>query len=482
MAQKPIGDGFNFSDTDFKYKKYGAVDKRLQDSLNEVQTRWTDLKNLLNQSDKMVTPANYNALVRGNFRLLSGNEIKNGKSTSAAGVIDEKSITINLSYKPMKNTEFYILPVISAEAEESFVNLFSHGKYARTVSYGSNFAVLLFGNSSEFSVENKKLLHNELRLDRSKYVDVTKGAEVKYFSDRVRDLEKAFDVTNGPIIKKYLEGDIVDANRKIVEPYRVAVDTLVSSGILPVYFKELNADDQMALAKVIAFQSRIADVVLKRFLDKNDAKQRAADFNSHNIRWLSGGFKVNHVGHDILAPGTEELTKKSIDSYLSGKIAFTWMWLFDKGHRLYFSLSGNYSNPAYYPKKGLKTGQVMGALQPVGTVPVQMIDKEITFYPERSNVRKDQFFFDLPIAYYNTKQSLGFEIGVKGGWNDTENDNLSVRLGPLIVLNPGAESQFVLQPIFKFSKLNQKDTEFWKDNFVFGANLSVSLPKGFFKK
>lgn len=476
MAQTPPTD---FSTPGFRSRKFKKAEKAYVDSLQLTSRRFDSLKILLDNKKNLLTWDNYNMVVKKSFRSISGTEVKGGKVASTSAVVDEKSVTVNIAIKPDKEKEFYILPTVGGSSDKSFVTAISDGKYARTLSVGTSFIWLPRRNSSKFHQQARVKLHNDLRLARAKFEDRGKKEDMSYIIAKLKVLDAALNGKGSTSIANLLNDQVEVKDSVLIESYQKAVDTLMGARVLPPYFSQLNLADQRKVLAIFNQSTVVEKVVDNRYLNSQDAKQLKAAFNSHRLRWFSLSAKFNDAEHDVLDLGKEELTRSVHQGYFSGQFAFTFVWAYSRGHRFYISPTLSYSNEHDYSPKSKVKAQVYSTGFPGGAGTVMPV-KEIEYYPTVSQSRLDNAALDLPVAWYNNKINLGLEIGSTIKPNDPDNDKLSARIGLLLPINPKSESQLMLQPMLRFTELNDIG-RFWKKHVVLGVNLSVNIPKGLFE-
>lgn len=469
----------------FSYKAYKKAEDDLVETLGELQKREAELFDLINASHKklFVSGSNYDNVVISKFQSLSGTEVKNGKFMGSSASVDAKSITVNLALRPDKESEVYLLPTVTATAKEGVVDLFKDNKYSRTITGGMNFVALTSKNSSNFSARSRNALHVDIDGKIEAFLRKGRNDRITFLKTTLTELNSIFTDSNKiSLIKEQLLGTFQTdggvALAKVVSVYKKAADTLSKLGVLPKHFPEMTLDDQQLILSKLDIQPRLFDVVAAEFLDQIDKMQQKAKFLSHSIFWVAGGLKYNQGNFFVAEP--MKLVKSVQDEYVSTSFSLTWMRLTESGHRFYLSPTLNFKNKHNYKTSDLIKAQVVKNYT-IGSNVVEQISKELSFYPSVPN-RLNNFYLDIPFAYYNVKRNVGLELGIKAGVNDVENDNLSVRLGILIPISSGEKNQLIIEPLFSFQKLNQGVNKLLTEKFVFGVNLSVTIPKTLFGK
>lgn len=467
-----------------------SVNKDLTDQLAVLDLkaglleRQIDLDDLLdnNKEGLIITPNNFTKIVQSKFRTVSGNEIKNGKYFGSSASVDSKSITVNISMKPFKSHEFYLLPSLAGSAKDGFVNVITGNKYSRTVTGGVNFVVPFPKTSFSFNNKIRVKLHNDLKMERYKYLARYSGPNTLSYTLMINNL-KAILTQSGAFITNYYSNAAVNSDfvneLKIrdLNMYKKLTDSLLKANILPKSFPELSSIQQLEILKNPS-PNKIENAALQNYLSKTDSIQQSVNFSKETLKWLAGGIKYNQANYFIADPATKALQSSVRDEYITANFSATWLVIKESGNRFYISPTINFKNAHNFnPDKQIKADVFED--YNIGNTTVQRVKKELAFY-ESVPDRLQNFYIEVPMAFYNKKAAIGAEVAFKAGFHDVENDNLGFRVGALIPINQGDKNQMVIEPLFKVQKLNQAVTDFWKDNFVVGINISVTIPKSFF--
>jgi hypothetical protein len=471
-------------------KDYQARDIALKEQLRTLDTRKLltyrrdELDTLLgkNQGNYMVTPSNFNKIIQNKFETLSGTEIKNGKYYGSSVSVDSKSVTVNLSFKPSKTHEFYILPTIGGTSNDGFTTVITGDKYSKTITGGLNFIFLSGNDKSQFKADAARQLHNDLKLIRYHFTKQDPNPDTVFFQKQFKVLDDQI-VKAGPFIFEYFKGttnaDVLSpADLEALKAYRKASDTLVKAKLLPKGFDTLTNDHKLVLINKRQLNDELV-LALTHYLDTADQVQQVAAFSSQRIGWWGGGIKLNQADYNIQAPSTATLVNSFSDNYFSANVSWTYMKLLSNGNHFYFSPTYTIQNPHNFNTNSQLHAEVFQDY-PIGSTTTQKISKDLTFYPSVPG-RLFTNYLLLPIAYYFTKLGAGLELDYKYGHNDPENDNEDISLGVLIPIQ-NDKTTLVVEPIAKVQMLNQKITAFWEHNCVLGVNVAVAIPKSFFSK
>jgi hypothetical protein len=457
-------------------------------------TRRKELDHLLGTQDDslFVTPSNYNQIIKSKFRTLSGTQIKAGKYMGNSVSVDSKSITVNISLKPFKNSEIYLLPTIAGSSSNGFVNVITGNKYSRTVTGGTNFILLGHNNKSRYDAMVSRSLHNDLKILKLKY-KLKPNSDSAYYTSALKQVRRVL-IHSGIFISNYYTGKVDTGKLNLpatdtatyhkwladLALYQKAVDTLVKVKLLPKDFNKQTLGNQDTLAYHALIQPKtVSDLALGNYLDQADQIQQKAGFRESTVSWLGGGIKYNQANYNIADGAVTALERGIMDEYISASLSYTWMFIHSNGNHIYLSPTFNYQNNHNFSTSNQLHVEVLQNY-PIGTTTAQKVAKDLTIYPGVPG-RLATNYLDVPFAYYNNKWGVGAEIDVKYGYNDANDDNRDISLGILIPLNQSANNVLIIEPLAKAQKLNQTITNFWQNNFVMGVNVSISIPSSFFK-
>jgi hypothetical protein len=303
----------------------------------KLNYRLQDLRKLIANLDpnQMVTPENYNQIIRNRFRTLSGTEIKNGKFMGQSASVDAKSLTVNLSFKPTKK-EFYLLPTLTGASKDGLVDVISGSKYNKTLTGGLNFVALPPINKSEFTGPAKRDLLNNLKKKAFEYYNISREKDFNFLNDALNRVRDAVNGKNAIFIYNSYH-NLIDINEdkktlgtKLSElkTYSEDTDTLMKAKILPELFNKLGPKAQKLILDKNKygkdFDNAIKYYNQKKFLDEADRLQiQTAKYTKQNIIWFAGGVKYNVSKYNILDPTGAGLKTDFADEFWFSSASLT---------------------------------------------------------------------------------------------------------------------------------------------------------------
>ena len=447
-----------------------------------------------NKKSRYVTGYILDSIVIQQQRILSGSQLEAGKSFGSSISITDKGATVNMSLPQIKSAQwFYPQLHISGTGKDNFISLFKDGQYGNTISGGVNFN--FFGKSyGTYFPSNKQTLRYQLEVlndDYTKMNDTYSIAfekELKFYREKIDELSKGVDAY---FASDDTTKDLDIEEKKALLAFTKATDTLSKVGILPAKF--LKIEDKAEMHKVILdlknswkFENRNEGPGAhlyreKLYLQKAEALQVAAKWNSMNFFWFSTSANLNVSPYNILDISAIDKNYTSVDNdyFFSGSISWNWLNSRMKGSQFKFFISPTirYQNARQYnPKEKLTIERNKPYI--IGTDSLINRDMTTEVFLKKAD-RKDSWAFELPTILYWNKYNLGLEITPKVGTNDINGDNIGLKFGVFVPAQIKDGVPLIIQPIFRLQKLfENKEAKFWKDNVVVGFNISVSLPKG----
>lgn len=440
--------------------------------------------------NKLITDSAFKIFLYKRFDAISGTEVKKGKVLGNSATIDEKSVTLNLSFATMLN-RLYLQPTVSATPKKGFLSVFEQKEFSSTISAGMNFQFFLSGNSGNFLREKRVGFHNQLRAVRQYYLLVEKpkweqGLQV--FADSLKSIvQRALkkpelaslikDIDKKPLpILTYPAAALEDKKK-----YDKLVDTLTKTKILnEAFVKKSFSEQETDLDGVLKHPDGYypSQLTTARHLGRMDSLQFAAPFNKTTIHWLSGGLSYNHERQDVLDPGSDNVTRAARNEYIKANLAYNFLQTYASGARNYFTVTVSYGNGRDYREK-LKTTVQHTTTYPINGNAMEKVVKTYSFF-EKTQPRVNVPGAEFTYVRYQSKSNLGFEFSVKGSLNDVDDDNLGGRIGVFIPVGEKDKKPILIEPLVRFQKLAAKIDDFWKENFVIGFNVSVKLGKFLF--
>ncbi|RYZ47751.1 MAG: hypothetical protein EOP49_20425, partial [Sphingobacteriales bacterium] len=132
-------------------------------SFSQNNERYDEFYDILygRKQNNYVTPSYLDEIISGYQSKIAGTFVRDGKVRRVSGSVDDKGATVNLF--PINRGYFFLQPTISGEAKDGIVNIFSGGRYNKTLSGGLNFNIYK-RNSGFFTPEARTSLHNKLKI------------------------------------------------------------------------------------------------------------------------------------------------------------------------------------------------------------------------------------------------------------------------------------------------------------------------------
>lgn len=446
----------------------------LQEKRNKLDTL-LDIPN-----EKLVTRMILDSILTDNMYRISGTNIKEGKSAASAATIDDKSATVNLSFK-LKESMFFIQPTLSASSFNGFVDVFSSDKYNRVFSGGVNVQRFLYSSIISSNYDSTRTrLHNSLRIVRKKYrnlvddVSRTDPWEAARFgllhlfrmnetffqrlSQNLRLSED--DVTSGSAAEEYHRF------------YEFAKE-LVEAGILDK--EDLKKDPTAIYNKVNGLTSaEVNDIYWRKMITITDSLQYQIPVTKF-IKWINGGILYNNQPQPMLDSTRPGKTRSFYNQYFSAKVGFNMLFLRMTGNSFYMFPNISLSNPRNFQDTDKKTANFVSQVT-IGGTTVQRVDSTISYFEKKPD-RTFAWSLELPFLWYWKSSKLGLDVAVHVGENDPKGDNVGARIGLYMPVGTKDETILSVEPLIRIQKLFAKSTDvFFKDNFVFGFNVSVSVP------
>lgn len=439
-------------------------------------------------------------------RALSGSEIKAGKSVGTSFSVSDNNATFNLALPAAGR--FYPQVHISGTGKDDFVSIFKGKKYGNTLSGGGNVNWFYF-NSGKYNDKNKNSLRERLMaLDTTIYTnpqsfEMKTNAfldERKKMQAKVKLLDRYLYIYLKSFDKKQLNVQELDSLSEFI-PH---AESLVKSGVLNKDFLKWtklgingaikSSADTANLSKTVEALvkewengdktiegSGVKQYMKKLYLDSAQAIQMKAEWNTMRFHWLSVSADMNVSPYDILdetAVDDDYVSTKN-DYFFSGEISYNILntRLYGPQFRFYCSPTLRIRNARQYQEKDKITLQRYSP-HPIGvdsTIFQQDLYSEV--FPSVA-ARKWSWSVEVPFIFFWAKSNFGVEISPRAGAHAINGDNVGMKLGVFMPVEIKEGVPVVIQPMLRLQKLfEKKDVDFWKDNVVFGFNVSISLPK-----
>lgn len=438
-------------------------------------------------SSKLVTDSAYKVYLHNKFNNISGTQVKGGKVLGTSATIDDKSATVNISFKPIAHV-FYLQPSIAAASKNGFAAVFDNNAYSKTLTGGLNLQLFLSKNFSNYDKTNAIVLHNRLRLLRLQYVLNDKQLTEAYLKNAIDAIitilnratqdTKLSELIRLDDSKSIVLDDDITSNiivAKDYNDYKKLTDTLIKVKITTTGFHTQDIIEQLKFYTKLYIRSikAIDEIAYNNYIRKSDSLQLNASFISTTTPWFSGGLNYNHEIYDIADVTSTKLVRTVANEYITANIAYNYLKSYANGKRGYLSVALYYKNSHDFNSSNAITGEQVSNYS-IGTANLNQIKKTYTFYanmPDRIN----NTYSEADYIFFNNNKNIGFEAAVKGGVNDVDGDNFGLRLGMFVPVDVKNKQPVLIEPLVRFMGLSGNLNNFWTDHFVFGFNVSIKL-------
>lgn len=438
----------------------------------------------------IMTYKNLNKLLYKNQYQIGGAGLKDGRSFTNNAVIDEKSLTLNSSFKPSKYMLF-IQPRFAMTGADNFVSIFSNDKFNKIYSFGINF-VGFWHSSIKADSMYILLVHNNLRFQKAKYELIMEKQKMKKknmkkeYSNLINETINLFDRNKGndSTVYKFYNHSIIDYKKKgtqiKIDSIEKAKENLSKLIELKIIDEKVLSDGSDEIIKIISalkkdsdyYYNKIAEILTKHYIDVTDSIQLNMKI-SKSILWFSGGANYNLQKQPVLLDISLTSPVTYNNEFWTQNFAFTYQKLSEKWN---FSASGQltHSNSRNFNNNNKQTVNFQSPIVLHGYT-AQNIDSTISFFNRIPSVL-NTWNIEVPLTLFNKNKEFGFDLSFRYGMNNLNNDNMALRFGIILPVGKKDDKVILVEPMFKFMKLNSiSPNDFWKDNFLFGINLSVNL-------
>ncbi|MBL7706834.1 MAG: hypothetical protein JNM21_14905 [Taibaiella sp.] len=456
------------------------------------------IKEKVKQNRELINSDNYiagyllDSIAKKEHRTLSGTQIAAGKSFSTSASITDKGATVNINLPQIFKDNIYNQVNISGTGKDNFVSLLEDGRYGNTISGGIVFNVFGKAKASYYTADKKLMklkIDDMLRKFDPDTNKVVYQKDIDFVKEQIKSIDK-----HSEIYFKWVDGKDIKIGLEEAKIFLKAVDTLAKLELIDDNFLNKSRKNISGIIAKLKKQwldadnrtEQIVDYRYRLFLNKSEPEQISAPWTSFRHYWFSAGASLNtnpNYIFDIKAVD-EKYVKVDNNYFFSGFLAFNRMkkYHIKNQFRFYWSPTLRLSNSRQYnPDNIVKLER--HAQYPIGAD--SLVQKKMTteFY-EKLAERKWAVSLEVPLIWYWNKRHFGFEMTPKVGINDIMGDNIGLKLGIFVPVQVKEGTPLIIQPILRFQKLfaenknNEIEHSFFKDNIVFGFNLSIQLPKG----
>ncbi|MGC4038710.1 MAG: hypothetical protein QM764_22290 [Chitinophagaceae bacterium] len=415
---------------------------------------------------------------------ISGTLIKDGKTVATTATVDDKSVTVNYNIGHFIDERLFVQATVSGTAADNFVDIFSGGKYKKTITGGFNFNFFPKWNSGSFYSSYRQRLWTLLKIqdhcfDRSKRKNAYKSTIeklVQLYND-CRTLYYADPLVDNPQLPA---ANDIDCKKCSIEKLQ-EFNQLLSS-LSDYYPKKFNSLGRNAVGHFLDSIATLSDVISGELADKDnltvmDSLQHAAKWSAFGNTWWSGSIKFNQKTQPLFNPSLvdKNYTDNYNDYFVTLSLSYNYMkTLVDRGITVYFAPTISFGNARNFIADSLLSLQAQENF-PVSATDSLKVINATSFYRAKAG-RLAQFGVELPLIVYFPSASTGIDIAA-GMKFSNHIDSVYARFGIYIPISTGKDDVVTVEPLLRFSNLNKSGQVFFKDILSFGFNVSVSIPK-----
>ncbi|OOQ57714.1 hypothetical protein [Mucilaginibacter pedocola] len=441
---------------------------------NQTKDLQIKINNILNfplKSENFITDSNFVKRLDSVLNTVSGITYKDGKGGITSASIDDKGLSL---FGNIRDRENYTLQVtLGGQSTNSFVDVFSGGHYNKTLNAGLNFFYFPSCNSATLVGNPRQDLYDKMDRLHEYYSGLRNGTIVQ---TEVKQLAELFD-TYGIYIysNDRIPSGMVASYEQVIKSYLALLAKYRT--YLPSTF---DADNLAAKRMSIeALNNNRDDIAInfwhRKELDTLNRVQLTLPFHQVIYNWFNFSAKINTTKYPIYDSTAHDskFVRNFDDNYWSGSASFNVLWARPKAN-WYFSPTIKISNNHDFKAADLITANIL--TKTVITNGKTINEYDPTSYYAQKAKRKFAVNAELPLVlfYPNNNFPFGFDLAINADLQPNW-ANLGARFGFYLTL-PGTKDNVVIEPIIRFSKLEQGDLVFLKDQFAFGFNLTVTLP------
>jgi hypothetical protein len=439
--------------------------------ISKIKPKVDEIKNLRTTTPgNVITGSAFDQKLDSVLNTVSGVTYQNGKATQTSASVDDKGLTVN--YNIVDNESVTLQFTGSGTSTKSVVDLFSGGKYSKTLTGGLNLFYFPRNNAASTSDAEKTKVRDAIdKLDN--YYEAKRLQHLGY--TEINTLKSIYGtystyfytpVSVPPNLIAGYDAKFAEFNA-LLKKYAY---------YLPADFQTLSATDQATAIDDLASHS---DEVLNHYyyqqeLDTLNKVQLAVKWDNTFVNWWSFSVKVSHDAYPIYAAAaaSDDYVSTFDDFYPSLSVSYN------------FALIGQKSNKLFMPtlkfqnNRDFKTANLLYLDIPQNqrTVGAQTIsDYKQTSYYNTVADKKPVWNFEAPFTLFfpKAKVPFGFDFSLNANLDDAS--NIGGRLGVYISI-PGAKQNVIIEPLLRVDQWKSGDTSFSKDQLSFGINLTVALP------
>ncbi len=433
------------------------------------QQQRNEIKTLMGNPKRLITNGNFILKLDSVLNKASGFAYKDGKAGRTSATLEEKAITLNLNL--IDHSLFTMQLSLAGARNEKMLDIFTEGKYARTLSAGVKFNLFPPYNYAKFPVDNGKTkqgLNDKLAWLMDYH---QKARQSTIYSDLHGELNR-LHASHG----KYLDP------KNLIDPQDLATYTKDMARLgqlldkfgpyLPKDFRSLDAAGQAAaLAALNADQAQMLNNYSYALeMDTLNKLQLATSYKMMFLNWLTLGANFNNDRYPMLDTSASSLTRNYHDNYLTADLAYNMLWK-TPNHAIYLFPKLSFSRARDFASEPLKTLYLPQGTQTVHNVPSTAY-KTVAYYGQKAP-RASSLSAEIPFMIYFPKSKFGLDLALTHQLIPFE--NFGGRIGVYLPIAAG-EQTLTIEPLIKFKNLDDRSKSFKDEQLYFGFNLSISIP------
>jgi hypothetical protein len=401
---------------------------------------------------------------------VSGIAYKEGKAAFSSATVDDDGITVNLNLVDNEHLTWQF--TASGTSKKGTVDVFSSGKYNKTLGAGFNFIYFPFTNSAGFLPAEKDRLNKQLD-QISGYYDYLRSQTIN--EQEIDQLKTIYENWGGNIYAQSAfaknAGAGYDQDKKTFQQLLKKY-----AAYLPSDFESLDHNAQISAIKQLADNKAdiVSNYLYQQQLDSLTAVQLKAKYNKTALNWHTLNVKYNNTKYPLYDASADKTlyTSSFNDGYFSLAYSLNLLWIHPKATFWLFPTI-KYQNSRDFDEDNLVSVDVPQGTKTIGGQTVNEY-KQTAYYNSIATVNP-VWTAELPFVIFFPKSSLGLDLGVLANVAP-KFEKLGGRLGLYIPLST-AKEKIIIEPVININKLEQHNLSFFKEQLSFGINLTVTLPE-----
>lgn len=451
----------------FGFKSFGQAPKM---PTSRLITEIASVRKLKDTAGKLLPDRLFTIKLDSSLNSVSGIAYKEGKAAFSSATVDDDGITVNLNLVDNEHLTWQF--TASGESKKGTVDVFSSGKYNKTLGAGFNFIYFPFTNSAGFLATEKDRLNKQLD-QISGYYDYLRSQTINV--QEIDQLKTLYDNWGGNIYAQSAfaknAGAGYDQDKKTFQQLLKKY-----AAYLPNDFESLDHPAQLAAIKLLADNKAdiVSNYLYQQQLDSLTAVQLKAQYHKTALNWHTLNVKYNNTKYPLYDATADKslYTSSYNDGYISLAYSYNRLWIHPKAIFWLFPTI-KYQNSRDFDEDNLVSLDVPQGTKTIGSQTVTEY-KQTAYYNEIAAV-KPVWTAEIPFVVFFPKSSLGLDMGILANVAP-KFEKLGGRLGVYIPLST-AKEKIIIEPLININKLEQHDLSFFKEQLSFGINLTVTLPE-----